>query len=149
MHQNLKKLQRFSKEYIIRYADYINWDEASLLANIEDLPFDFINDYADQWNWRIIVQTHVLSEKFLIRFESYLDEHLVLNFQGIHENYLKKVRSKFSDFEIFYYRFTCHFSYKLIKKFRKEWMITLNIKTEKTIIQWLKRKWNQLKTSFH
>ncbi len=143
---HLKLPRKLSKEFIEKNADYINWSEVSFFVKIESLPYSFIYKFVEEWDWKIIASTQELSEEFILEFDKYLPPKVILECQLISETYTLRHLSEFTVGEIFYYHVIDHRKKEHLKSKREK--IIKNYKKDKGLIQWLKRKWSLLKTSF-
>lgn len=84
----------YTKEYIRKNADSLDWHEASRCADFSTFDFNFVDDYIEEWIWDIVSLNKTISETFIERYMDHLNEYLVLINQDLSDEFLLRHRIK-------------------------------------------------------
>jgi len=89
-HQPLFDLFRKEKGEEWYNKSFVCWDCISVAKN-SDISEDFLREYANKVNWKLLVRYRKLSEDFIMEFKDKLDLKRVLMYQNLSEDFKEKV----------------------------------------------------------
>ena len=72
-----------TEKHIRRHADSIDWTELTRVCDIFSYPADFIHEFIELWDWRVISSDKKLTEKFMRDYKDFLNWSLISTHQNM------------------------------------------------------------------